>query len=202
MNKKIILLSVLIVSMFLMPVGYAESESITQFTFLDTITWDSTPEDVEAVLGDGVQRTEQTDESIGTITMLQKDDTIFAGLNCKRIMIFYYNSKLYTIGCSYAEADVGDPDALIQGMTKIYGTPNMYASGQYTLDDLASGTKTLCDWVIAEDTVIKVVEVNDEHAIIPREEKSPYLYIILFENTTVKNQLKEALSKSETEAEK
>jgi len=134
--------------------------------------------------------------------MLQKDDTLFAGLNCKKIMIFYFNSNLYAIGCSYTEADVGEPDALIQGMTKIYGTPNMYASDQYTLSDLASGTKTLCDWEIAEDTVIEVVEVNDEHAIIPREEKSPYLCIVSFENTPVKKQLNEALNKSATEPEK
>ncbi len=56
MNKKIIVSSVLMVVMFLMSVGYAKSEPITRFTFMDTITWDSTPEEVEAVLGDGVQK--------------------------------------------------------------------------------------------------------------------------------------------------
>ena len=193
MNKKIIL-SVLMVSMFLMPVGLAESETITQFTFMDTITWNSTPEDVESVLGDGVQRTEQTDESIGTITMLQKDDTSFAGYNCNKMAFMYYNSSLYGIGCYYTEADVSDPDALIQGLTEIYGAPKMHDSNHLTFNDFASGTKTLCDWEIGQDTVITVVQLEDE--------KSPYLCIVSFENTPAVKQLEEALLKPETEPEK
>lgn len=202
MNKKIIILSVLMVAMFLMPVGLAESESITQFTFMDTITWDSTSEDVESVLGDGVQRTEETDESIGTITMLQKDDSSFAGYKCNKMAFLYYNSKLYCIACYYTEADVGDPDALIQGLTKIYGAPKMYASNQTSLDDLVSGTKTLCDWEISDDTVIKVAQLNDEQSIFPKGEKSPYLCIVSFINTPVGKQLEEAVQKSETEPDK
>lgn len=195
MNKKIIIvLSVLMASMFLLPVGLAESEPTTQFTFMDTITWDSTPEDVESVLGDGVQRTEQTDESIGTIILLQKDDTIFADLNSKKMSLFFYNSKLYGIGCFYTEADVGDSDALIQGLTKIYGAPKMYDSNDLTINDFTSGAKTLCDWKIGDDTVITVLQLKDE--------KSPYLCIVSFENTPVVKQLEEALLKSETQPEK
>ena len=142
MNKKIAILSVLMVTMFLMPGGFAKSESITQFTFMDTITWDSTPEDVEAVLGDGVQRKEETDESIGTITLVQTDNASFAGYKCNKMAFLYYNSKLYCIACYYTEADIGDPNALIKGLTEIYGVPKIYGSNQTSLDDLASGTKT------------------------------------------------------------
>lgn len=202
MKKKRIILSVLMVTMLLMPVGQAESESITQFTFMDTITWDSTPDEVESVLGDGVQRAEETDESIGTITVLQKDDISFAGYKCNKMTFLYYNSNLYGIGCFYTEVDVGDPDALIEGMTKIYGIPKMYDSNHLTVDDLTSGTKTLCDWEIGDDTVIKVAQMNDAKPIFPKDEKSPYLCFVSFVNTPVGKQLGEAVLKSETELEK
>lgn len=202
MKKKRIILSVLMVTMLLMPVGQAESESITQFTFMDTITWDSTPDEVESVLGDGVQRAEETDESIGTITVLQKDDISFAGYKCNKMTFLYYNSNLYGIGCFYTEVDVGDPDALIEGLTKIYGIPKMYDSNHLTVDDLTSGTKTLCDWEIGDDTVIKVAQMNDAKPIFPKDEKSPYLCFVSFVNTPVGKQLGEAVLKSETEPEK
>ena len=202
MKKKRIILSVLMVTMLLMPVGQAESESITQFTFMDTITWDSTPDEVESVLGDGVQRAEETDESIGTITVLQKDDISFAGYKCNKMTFLYYNSNLYGIGCFYTEVDVGDPDALIEGLTKIYGIPRMYDSNHLTVDDLTSGTKTLCDWEIGDDTVIKVAQMNDAKPIFPKDEKSPYLCFVSFVNTPVGKQLGEAVLKSETEPEK
>ena len=202
MKKKRIILSVLMVTMLLMPVGQAESESITQFTFMDTITWDSTPDEVESVLGDGVQRAEETDESIGTITVLQKDDISFAGYKCNKMTFLYYNSNLYGIGCFYTEVDVGDPDALIEGLTKIYGIPKMYDSNHLTVNDLTSGTKTLCDWEIGDDTVIKVAQMNDAKPIFPKDEKSPYLCFVSFVNTPVGKQLGEAVLKSETEPEK
>ena len=202
MKKKRIILSVLMVTMLLMPVGQAESESITQFTFMDTITWDSTPDEVESVLGDGVQRAEETDESIGTITVLQKDDISFAGYKCNKMTFLYYNSNLYGIGCFYTEVDVGDPDALIEGLTKIYGIPKMYDSNHLTVDDLTSGTKTLCDWEIGDDTVIKVAQMNDAKTIFPKDEKSPYICFVSFVNTPVGKQLGETVLKSETEPEK
>jgi len=204
MNKKMVILSVLIVAMLLMPVDLAESESITQFTFMDTITWNSTPEDVESVLGDGVQRVEETDESIGTIAMLEKDNLSFAGYKCKKMAFLYYNSKLYLIAGYYAEADVGSANALIDGFSKIYGIPKMYESNQASLDGLVSGTKTLCDWEIGDDTMISVAQLNENDAqiIFPKEEESPYLYIVSFINTPVKKQLEEALQKSATEPEK
>ncbi len=206
MNKKIIILSVLMVSMFLIRVGLAESEPVTQFTFMDTITWDSTPEDVESVLGDGVQRTEETDELIGTFAMLQKDNSSFAGFECKKVAFLYFNSNLYCIACYYTEADVGDANALIDRLTEIYGIPKMYESNQKSLDDLVSGTKTLCDWVIGHDTLISVKQLNDEQSIFPKEGKSPNLYIVSFLNTPVEKQLQEAMqawgSSSQTEPEK
>ena len=134
--------------------------------------------------------------------MLQKDNSSFAGLKCNKMAFFYYNSGLYGIACYYTEADVGDPDTLIQGLTKIYGAPKMYASNQTSLDNLASGTKTLCDWKIGEDTVIKVVQLSDAQSTLPKEEKFPYLCIVSFENTFVEKQMEEALNKSATEPEK
>lgn len=206
MNKKMVILSVLIFAMLLMPGGLAESESITQFTFMDTITWNSTPEDVESVLGDGVQHVEETDESIGTIAMLEKDNLSFAGFKCNKMTFWYYNNKLYGIACSYTKADVGDANVLIDGLTKIYGVPKTYESNQTSIDDLVSGTKTLCDWEIGNDTMISVAQLNDEQSIFPKEEKSPYLCIVSFINTPVEKQLQEAMqawaSSSETEPEK
>ncbi len=192
MNKKMVILSVLIVAMLLMLAGRAE-ENRALNSLMDAITWNSTPEEVESVLGDGVKRTEETDELIGTITMLQKDNSSFAGFKCRKMVFLYYNSNLYCIACYYTQADVGDANELIDGLTDIYGAPKMYESDQKSLDDLVSGTKTLCDWVIGDDTMISVKELNDAQSIFPEEEKSPNLCIVSFINTPIEKQLQEAM---------
>ncbi len=196
MNKRIAVLSVLMMAMFLMSVGVAESEPAAQFTFMDTITWDSTPEDVELVLGDDVQRGEETDESIGTVAVLWTENESFAGYECGRMMFTYYNDKLCFIACYYTETDVGDVALLIDGLTQIYGAPHMYESDETTLDDLISGTKQMCGWDIWDDTEIGVVHLKSDgtHSIFPQQKMdSPYLCVASFVNIPVFNQLQEAV---------
>lgn len=192
--KKTVAVSALMAAILLMPVGQVLSESIAKFTFMDAITWDSTPEDVASILGDGVQRADGNADSIGTITILRKDNSDFAGFKCS-IMAFAYNNNLFSIACYYTEADVGDPDALIEGLTEIYGAPEKYASDIVSPEDLMSETRALGKWTIGNDTAIKAMQLHAEPSIWPQREKSPYSYIVSFKNIPVEKQMEEAILK-------
>lgn len=190
MNKMIVILAILIVALLLMPVSLAESELAHQFTFKNTITWDSTPDEVESVLKAGVERSEETIESIGTITVLQTVNESFAGYKCSKMAFLCYNNKLCSIYCYYNESDVGDVASLIEGLTEIYGVPHTYEYEELPLLDFLSGDKTMCDWNIGDETKIVVVNHKNDDTLLPSQ--YPYLCTASFENIPVNKQLQEA----------
>lgn len=192
--KKTVAISVLMAAILLMSAGWSLSESTAQFTFMDAITWDSTPEDVASILGEGVQRADGNDESTGTITILRKDNSDFVGFKCS-IMAFAYNNNLFSIACYYTEANVASPDALIEGLTEIYGAPKKYASNIVSLEDLMCETKALGKWTIGHDTAIEAMQLYAESCIWPKREEAPYSYIVSFKNIPVEKQMEEAILK-------
>ncbi len=194
MFKKVICFA-LMTAILLLPVGLAESAAVTNFTFMDTITWASTPDEVETVLDEGVERAEETDENIGTITMLSTENVSYAGHKSGRIAFTYYNDALFLISCYYAETDVTDIQLLIDEMTKIYGVPKR---SKGTLLDFFNGTMTIFEWNIGDDTKIEVFQTkkNDAQSAFPEQEVEdyPYLYIVGFRNIPVSEQLEEVMS--------
>ena len=105
----------------------AEDETPPGFTFLldgmdAPITLSTTPKEAVALLGEGAQYSEETVEPLGDFFTIINDSGLrFAGVECMRVVLSYYNDELLMLSFYITENALPDAQPLIDEMNLRYG---------------------------------------------------------------------------------
>lgn len=164
--------------------GMAEEEP---FRFDEGLTWASTPEEAVAWLGEGAEFQENTDEDLGKLGLVTKDDLEYAGLPCGRAAIIYYNDAMVYATFYYdADSAGADLEKLIRAVREKLGEPEYLKTTQDAeMPEAFESMRVRCQWSPDKDTHVSVLEIT--------EADYPYLCGLFFENLPVEEQLKIAM---------
>ena len=154
------------------PLGGAWAESPETFEFPGGITWDSTPEEVEAILGEASERSvsDASDESyiIVTTQLLYRDGEFFGFPVIGASFLFgerNYGGYMQSILCQYDMEAVGDIGTLIDALTMLYGEPDS-EEDQYELirwNREGDSQEVVHSWTLPDGSLIVLYDiVKDE----------------------------------------
>ena len=178
-------LCVLLVLLCLLSCALAE-EYPDGFLFMNAIHWNTTADEAAAVLGEGVQRNVEHDPELGSAEVLVVDDTELAGHSVQRMIVQYYEDRLYYIMCYFSQTEVGDAQALAEGLSSFLGEPERHEEDSLGLDAFIlemTGSRELYSWKNGDVTEASLMFVDAQQ-----------LYGLTIENTAVGDMFKQALA--------
>ena len=159
------------------------------FLFMDAIHWNSSANEVAAVLGE-VERKTEHDPDIGWLEVVLASGMELYGVSGVRVLLFFYNDSLMDISCLFPETEVRDVQALICTASEELGEARIYEKDNYLMDFMM-GANTLCDWRLGEVT----------HAVLVRESETEGNYVLYITNDEIGDAFSEKILK-EQEQEK
>ena len=136
------------------------------FTFLDgAITWETTVDEAMAILGEGTQRADDSDDIVGTAVLLQSAPMNVFGCEALGVTLLFVNDQLCTIECTYEEDVVDDLDRLVDAANEVYGEGDIQI--KLSLNDYLSSimneASNYCIWEGVEGTSIKLIDLDNGH---------------------------------------
>ena len=157
------------------------------FQLDEGLTWASTPEEAVAWLGEDATFQENTDEDLGKLGLVSKDNLEYAGLSCGRVAIIYYNDAMvYATFYFTSEAAGEDMSKLVEAVKGRLGEPEYVELSQDAeMPESFESMRVHCQWTPDDTTHASVLEVT--------EEGYPFLCGLFFENLPVEDQLKIAM---------
>lgn len=184
--KRILLIAIFAFTLSSFMSACAE-ETPPEFAFLldgtDTpITLATLPEEAVALLGEDTQYREETLESIGVFFTIVNDSGLcFAGTECTRIALSYYNDDLLMIACYMTADALPNPQPLIDELNLRYGegTENIQTNDPLSfLSPIADWT-----WMLGKD-----IRLEYYH----EAEGAAFAHMLVFANLPVSQQLENA----------
>ena len=163
----------------------AMAEPAEVFEFPGGITWESTPDELEAILGEGCVREDHANEGL-SMARIVLDDARYFGFDCGKAAFVYINDAFYAIACFYAEGEIGDMRQFADNLCALYGEAEELGEDRFSLEGFISSQlndgRELYRWQLADETRISVWD-NGEDA--------PYRYMAAFTNASAERTLAE-----------
>lgn len=156
----------------LLPAALAEG-----FVFDGAITWNASPQDAQAYLGDATTSAEDMGD-YGVLDIVARDGGECLGFDCGRAEFVFYDGDLFAIYAYFTGDSLnGDIHALADRLSKDYGEPNPERD-VVTLDDLINGVsgesrQTVFAWTPGEDTIIELHDTS----FLQNDDGSAYLWM-------------------------
>ena len=159
------------------------------FLFMDAIHWNSSANEVAAVLGE-VERKTEHDPDIGWLEVVLANGMELYGVSGVRMLLLFYNDSLMDISCLFPETEVRDVQALIYVASEELGKARIYEKDNYLMDFMM-GANTLCDWKLGEVT----------RAVLTRESKTEGNYALNITNEEIGDAFSEKVLKEQEQKE-
>lgn len=155
MRHKIALIVFLVFLLFI-SACISEQTPMSSFTFMNDITWASTPDDIEAVISQYTMRREDVIDGYDGFFLITYDNTACFEVECDKICFLFFDNKLIALSCYFSESKDVILNDLIDNMSKIYGAADIIETESRRLSELLTNTKIVCEWYISNDTDIKL----------------------------------------------
>ena len=153
------------------------------FTFENGITWDTTVEEALASLGENAVSNREAWGDHASATMVGIEHTQCLGLDCERLMLFFFNDRLCTISAYYTKDDLnGDLQTLTDALSASYGEPEYPNPEVKDLSDFlfeqfsVKRPRKVCDWQPDEVTQIELTDTSGYEDA----DEEPYPYTAFF----------------------
>ena len=156
------------------------------FLFMDAIHWNTPADEAAAALGEGVQRNAEYDPELGHAEVLLVYDTELVGYPVQRMIVQYYEGRLYYIMCYFNQTEVTDVQALADGLSLFLGEPEIQEDSSHSLDEFLfkmNGNQLLYSWKNGNVTEAQLVSLDSQQ-----------LYGLNIENTAVNEMFEQALA--------
>ena len=178
------LISLILLSSFLTA---SAEETLPAFTFLldgieTPITLSTTPEEAVALLGEHTQFREEALEPIGSFFTIVNDSGLrFAGTECMRVVLSYFNDELLMLSCYITADALPDARLLIDEMNLRYGEgiENLRPDGEFFF------ISPPADWTWSFGESIRIEYYYDA-------KNSAFAHMLGFENLPIVQKMEDA----------
>jgi len=163
MRGCLLCLAVMMVCLF----GAAFAENPSDFTFMESITWETTLDQAMEFFGESAQRRTFVEDGLITLDTVHAANQLVYGTSAEWVELAFYQGELFGLYVAYTQEAVPDRQALLDAYCRIYGEGLPLNPNSLSMDDFINqmtGIETIRKWEIGENTRA-MLQAEEGHAL-------------------------------------
>lgn len=154
------LLSAVLAMLLLASAAVAEEPA---YILQEGISWQSTPEEVQQVLGEGAVLDEERSEIIGKFTVVSADGGSFSEFSYDSAVFTFHNDAAMHAVAYFTAEQLPEPEDMKESLSSLYGEPEEREENSYSLEEYImsmNGVNTMYRWKLG-DTEVEMVDMGE-----------------------------------------